>query len=246
MFELPEIEGTTLITDGRITEAFPTSCFLLECESREAWLKARRNFICASESASLLGIGFSTNFQLWEDKTGRKPLVVEDNEQMRKGRENEALSRKQFALDHDVEVLDGTNILVVDGKHLDKNGKPFLAATFDAVGFWSDGEPFDIEFKRSESYRLFADPNNMPNKYRAQVVKQMLVGNLHRACLCARVVNMNPYDTRQRKVYEREYWLDDMDETVRFDQEKLLEVETRFWNENVLGDKMPDRILPTI
>ncbi len=244
--ELPTVNGIRQVRDGIWNDIFGDSCIVLDCPDRETWLKLRRNYICASESASLIGIGFHSNMDIWRDKTGEKPIVVEDNDLMRKGRENEELSRKQFAIDHDCRVLDGTNKLVVDARHLDDRGYPFMAATYDAIGIDKDGKPFDIEFKRSESYRLFSDPNSMPSKYRAQVVKQMIVGKFETACLHARVVNLNPYDNRAVKIYERDYWLDASADDVAYDMKQLVEVETKFWNEHVLTKTPPATFLPRI
>ena len=240
------VDGVKRIQDGEWHEVFGDRCMILDCPTKEKWLELRRNFICASESACLLGLGFHTNYEIWQDKTGVEPIVVNENEVMHKGTLNESLSREQFAIDHDCKVLDGTNKLVVDMEHLDKNGDPFMAATFDAIGIGADGNPFDIEFKRSESYKLFASPDAMPDKYRAQVVKQMIVGGFNLACLHARVVNTNPHDARVKKIYERDYWLDASTDDVSYDMEQLVEVETKFWNEHVLTRDPPATVLPRL
>lgn len=246
LHERMQVDGVKRIQDGEWHEVFGDRCMILDCPTKEKWLELRRSFICASESACLLGLGFHTNFAIWRDKTGVEPIVVEDNEVMRKGRDNEALSREQFAIDHDCKVLDGTNKLVVDLEHEDKDGYPFMAATFDAIGIGADGNPFDIEFKRSESYKLFSNPDEMPDKYRAQVIKQMVVGGFNLACLHARVVNTSPYDLRVKKIYERDYWLDASTDDVSYDMEKLVEVETKFWNEHVLTNIPPATVLPRL
>lgn len=244
--ELMETDGVKRIQDGEWHEIFGNRCMILDCQTKEKWLELRRSFICASESACLLGLGFHTNLAVWRDKMGIEPIVVEDNEMMRKGRDNEALSREQFAIDHDCKVLDGTNKLVVDLEHEDKDGYPFMAATFDAIGICADGNPFDIEFKRSESYRLFANQYEMPDKYRAQVIKQMIVGGFNLACLHARVVNTSQYNHLLKKIYERDYWLDASTDDVAYDMEKLVEVETKFWNEHVLTNVPPATVLPRL
>ena len=211
----------------------------------KSWLEGRRKYLCASEASDVIGIGFNSNVTLWKAKTGR---INQDEhspqslELMRKGSENEELSRKQWAIDTGHEVIDGGKILVVNSEILDARGKPFLACTLDSVGIKETGSMYDIELKRSESIKLFPK-DRMPDKYRAQVIHQMIVTGLREAALVARIVW---FEAGIRNVVEREYWLSCDYPSVKYDMEKLLELETRFWNEYVLTGKEPPLILPTI
>ena len=224
-----------------------TRCTAHICYDEYEWRKMRRKYLCASEAACVIGIGFKSNVQLWEQKTNpdyedTEPPIVMSVRQ--KGIDNEPLSKRQWEIDTGHKVWDGTHVLCVNESILDKNGKPFLACTLDAVGRDGLGNMYDIELKRSESIKLFSDSVNMPDKYRAQVLHQMLVTGLPRAVLLARIVWFD--GDGKRHVVERDYWLDADDPNVGYDMEKLLEVETKFWNENVLEKVRPPRILPEL
>ncbi len=59
---------------------------------RAAWLAARRQDITASDASALLGIHpYKTAFELWAEKTGRKP-EAEDNDIFRRGRAMEFIA----------------------------------------------------------------------------------------------------------------------------------------------------------
>lgn len=226
-----------------------TKCHAMICGSEERWREERKKYLCASEAACVIGIGFKDNVQLWEQKTNPnyepEPNTPSVESLMAKGTANEPLSKRQWEIDTGHKVYDGTQVLCINQSILDKNGKPFLACTLDAVGCDTNTwQLYDIELKRSESMKMFSDPVNMPDKYRAQVLHQMLVTGLPRALLVARIVWVDT--SGRRHVVERDYWLDADDPNVKYDMEKLLEVETKFWNENVLTGVRPSRILPAL
>lgn len=224
-----------------------TNCELRTFSDRRKWLEERVSYLCASETASVIGCGFNDNVWLWKKKTGLTPAVddISDPEVVRKmeaGSESESHIRELFAIDHDCTVTDGTGILIINQEHKGKDGKPFMACTLDAVCEDVTRSPFILEIKRSESPKLFGD--TPPMKYRAQVIKQMIVTGIRRACLVARIV------WRDRggfvHVNEKEYWFNADDIGVSNDMEQLIKVETDFWNDYVLERKEPPLILPSI
>ena len=224
-------------------------CLVLTFESEEKWLAKRREFLCASDTAAILGIGFKSNQTIWEDKCDpeavkkRAHVSPQVEMAMAKGKLSESHVRNQYMIDYGITVFDGTNMLLIDTKHLDSNGNPFMAATLDAW-FMSSGEnsvPTILEIKRTESWKTFGA--NPPLGYRAQVLKQMIVTGAKKAVLVGRSVlfGKGPY----REVTEREYRFDADDPAVKRDMDGILQEEYKFWHEYVLPKKMPPLILPT-
>ena len=219
---------------------------ILSCNDEADWKEQRKKYLCASEAACVLGIGFQDNIWVWEQKTGRgKEPKFSDQALalMDRGKRNEPLSREQWAIDTGIEVFDGTLKLIINTDILDANGNPFLACTLDAIGKRVDGVLYDIELKRGESIKVFADPVNMPDKYRAQVLHQMIVTGLQDAVLVARIVW---WESDGRHVVERQYWLHASDPDTKYDMEQLVEAERKFWNKYVLTGVRPARLLPNI
>lgn len=59
---------------------------IIKPADRHAWLEARREDVTASDASALLGIHpYKTAFDLWAEKTGRKP-EAEENKVLRRGR----------------------------------------------------------------------------------------------------------------------------------------------------------------
>lgn len=209
--------------------------------SREAWLYSRRRYICASDTACVLGFGFKSRTEIWEAKSGKNMSQCPDSDAMRKGRESEDYIKALYAIDNDIPIHDGTDVLVIDLENKDSKGEPFMAATLDGWGL-KDGEPFALEIKRSESPMQFR--NGPPLKYRAQCLKQMIVTGFRRAVLLARICpnewnNMNG-------AYEKTFEFSADDPDVEYDMQMIIEEERRFWEEYVLTGKRPPDMLPRI
>lgn len=221
-------------------------CSTVECTHEDEWLKLRKGYITASESACVIGVGFNTNVWLWEEKTGAHcatkypPLTLA---LMNRGKVNESLSRRQWENETGDRVLDGSLILCVNDDILDANGKPFMAATLDGLGVRDDGSMYIVELKYSESASTFKN-GTIPAKYRCQVLKQMIVTGLKEAVLISRTVWFD--SAGQRVVSERSHWFHADDYGVKCDMEQLVECERRFWNEYVLTKRRPDILLPEI
>ena len=56
------------------------------CNSREEWLEERKNSIGGSDIACIMGHGYKTALQLWQEKTGQKDAPdLSDNERVQMG-----------------------------------------------------------------------------------------------------------------------------------------------------------------
>lgn len=240
------------VEDLALFERYFQSCKAVTFHSEEKWLEARREYLCASDTPCVLGIGFRSNVDIYTDKTGAPEWVptraVESA--MLKGKQSEPRVRDQFAIDHGEykSVYDGTGIMLVNTSIKDKNGKPFMAATLD--GFFVDSEdvPHILEIKRTESWRLFGE--TLPLAYRAQVLKQMIVTGARFATLVARIVKTTQSYGLQtgnlfanRRAEEIEYCIDAQDERAAYDMKCILAKEREFWNEHVIERKQPPLIL---
>jgi putative phage-type endonuclease len=65
---------------------------IIKPANREEWLAARKKDVTASDASTLLGINpYKTPFELWAEKTGRKP-DAEDNDVFRRGRAMEFIA----------------------------------------------------------------------------------------------------------------------------------------------------------
>ena len=226
----------------RFVESIFPGCMALTFDTEKDWLEKRKEFLCASDTPCILGVGFRSNVSIWEDKCDaesvrkRKPASEMVERSMRLGKMSEPLVRSQIEVDHSLTVFDGTNILVVNTNILDKNGNPFLAATLDGVMIDESGNPIIVEIKRTESWTAFgATP---PIGYRAQVLKQMLVTGANEAILVARTVKFYANGIRQAK--EDEYKFSTSEKQDKYDMECIRKVETMFWENYVLGKKKPD------
>lgn len=232
-----------LITDSDIISKYfnDNGVETIHFNTREDWLKTRKMYICGSDAASVIGIGFKTNIELFEDKTSSEIKDIEPNELMIKGSISEKYIRELYGIDHDCDVYDGTGILLVNTRDI-VNGFPFMACTLDAICVdRNTGELSILEIKRSE-YTIYED--EMPLKYRAQVLHQMYVTGIYNSILKARCI----YGRREDgtiKVIEKEYPLSMYDDSAKYDMKILKDKEEEFFN-RINEKKRPARILPSI
>lgn len=240
------------VEDLALFERYFPNCKAITFHGEKEWLEARREYLCASDTPCVLGIGFRSNVDIYMDKTGAPEWVptraVESA--MMKGKQSEPRVRDQFAIDHGEykAVYDGTGIMLVNTSIKDKNGKPFMAATLDGFFVDSDDVPHILEIKRTESWRLFGE--TIPLAYRAQVLKQIIVTGARHATLVARIVKTTQdYKSStgnflvNRRVEEIEYYIDAQDERAAYDMKCILAKEREFWNEYVIERKQPPLIL---
>lgn len=230
--------------EERWMNAMP-SCYFLRFGDRQTWLEARRKFLCGSDTANVLGIGFRDNVSVWEDKTKvNSATKIQESaiELMEKGSEAEEHIREMWCIDNDIrDVYDGTGTLIVNRDILDSNGNAFMACTLDSWG--NNGkDDFILEIKRSESPRQWGQ--FPPIKYRAQCLKQMIVTGIRYAYLVAYITFTSNEGKRSR--YMREYLFDANDNDVKNDMGGIISDENRFWNEYVLKNKRPPKRIAEI
>ena len=71
------------------------------CNSREEWLKEREHSIGGSDIACVMGHGYKTTLQLWQEKTGQKQAAdLSDNERVQMGVACEPALRHLFCALH--------------------------------------------------------------------------------------------------------------------------------------------------
>lgn len=83
------------------------------CDSREAWLEERKQSIGGSDIACVMGHGYKTALQLWQEKTGQKESPdLSDNERVQMGVRLEPALRHLFCVirtdmdwDYEADVL---------------------------------------------------------------------------------------------------------------------------------------------
>ena len=213
------------------------SCIFCKLKEND-WLERRRKHISASDAACVIGIGFKSNVELWEEKTGM-PISQSHSPQiqklMQKGTEAESHIRELYAIDHDIEeIYDGTLVLCESKSH------PFMSCTLDAWFIDADGEACILEIKRSEHAKMFSR-EEYPLKYRAQILHQMMVTGIHKAVLCPYVywTDSDGYGHS----YMNEYRIDSSDDKVKYDMEILLEKEKEFWDYVERKERPPKIIL---
>lgn len=142
--------------------------------NREEWLKNRVNTLGASEVSCVLGMGFQTQLDLWNVKTGKvKPKDLSDNEKVRYGTDAEENLRALFALKNKDKYLIEYNPYRV----YNHEKYPYLTATLDgeltrvednAKGVW------ECKTVWVNSSRVLEDWNGrIPDKYYIQVCEQL-------------------------------------------------------------------------
>lgn len=130
----------------------------------ENWLALRRNKVGASDSSAILGIGFLTPYQLWEQKLGL--TTTEINYAMSEGVRLEPIARVNleqhfgFALDAPVYQHD----------HID-----YMIASLDA---YNEKERCLIEIKCGSGSYAKAESGTIPDYYYSQMQHQLEVMGL--------------------------------------------------------------------
>jgi len=136
----------------------------LEQGSQE-WLDFRKTKIGASDSASILGIGFKSPYALWQEKLGLSETIV--NAAMRRGTENEPLAIAAFAMEEGVIVKPA---VYIHPKH------EWMAASLDGI---SSDLKVAVEVKcPGRIDHEIASNKKVPPKYVPQLQHQMEVMGL--------------------------------------------------------------------
>lgn len=215
---------------------------------REQWLSERRTGIGASDAAAVLGVSpYTTNEQLWEEKTGRRVSEdISEKTYVAYGISAEDHLRALFALDYPEYLVEYDQFKMVRNPDY-----PFIFATLDGeLTEWIDTKPIRsmgrkgvLEIKTTEimqpsQWDKWKD--QVPDNYYIQILHQLLATGWDFAILKAQIkwrkdgeINL----TTRHYHFERSLLTDDLD--------YLLKEEIKFW-ESVQQDKRPNTMLPPI
>lgn len=184
----------------------------------ETWLQYRKKGIGGSDAGAICGLNpYATAISVFIDKTQPQAGAKEDNEAMRQGRDLEEYVARRFSEETGKKVRRANSIFYQE-EH------PFMLANVDRLIV---GENAGLECKTASAYS--ADKwkdGHVPESYEIQCHHYMAVTGAdawYIACV----------------VLGREFiWhkIERDEETIQM----LTQIETEFWNDNVLADKMPE------
>lgn len=186
--------------------------------NRLDWLAMRRTGLGSSDVSALVGMNkYTSPYELWEDKTGRLPLVDEQSEAAEMGTLLEPVVRDRFARVHDLTVR--------QVGMLRSTQWPWMLANPD--GLCSDG--YGYEGKTCSLWKAHdwgtADEPLVPDHAELQAQWGMAVTGLPGWWVAVLIGG-------QRNVYR----LVERDEQIIAD---LVTLSHRFWHEHVLADVEP-------
>lgn len=205
----------------------------IKCGSREEWLSARTlQGIGGSEAAAAIGLSpWMTPLQLWRQKIGAElPKDLSGNAAVQQGNYMEPILRDFFSATHDEFLVSCYQFDI-----LYQSERPWLFATLDGELESMDGRKGILEIKTATpngkaGWEKWAN-GNLPENYYVQTLHQLLASGYDFVILFAALYSTNGDITLREYEIERE--------DVQDDLEWLLEKESRFWNNNVLGGVMP-------
>lgn len=183
----------------------------------ETWLQYRKKGIGGSDAGSICGLNpYSTAISVFQDKTQLQAEEKADNEAMRQGRDLEEYVARRFMEETGKKVRRANAIFY-------QEENPFMLANVDRLIV---GENAGLECKTASAYS--ADKwkdGHIPESYEIQCHHYMAVTGAdawYIACV----------------VLGREfiwYKIERDEETIQM----LIQIETDFWYQNVLANKMP-------
>lgn len=202
-------------------------------ETREQWLAGRKSGIGASEAAAVIGMSpWMTPLELWHVKIGvALPKDLSDNEAVKQGNRMEPVLRTFFAGMHPEYQIEYNAYDI-----LCQQDREWLFATLDGELYREDTGKYGIlEIKTATpngkvGWAEWAN-GQLKQTYYIQCLHQLLATGYDFVRLFAALYSQNGDITL------REYEIERKD--VEEDMAWLLEQETKFWNENVLGGTMP-------
>lgn len=204
----------------------------VEYPNREEWLASRIHTLGASEVASAMGMGFTSQLDLWKEKTGRKPHAdLTENKRVQYGTEAEEHLRALFALQfRDKYQVEYHAFRVYHHEKYD-----FLTATLDGKLIrLADGKYGILEIKTAwiMSKRDLEqwENNSIPNHYYLQVLAQLNATGFDFVVLVAQLIFDDHHSEIQQYYIER----DEVEDDIAHVEGKAVE----FWG-YVTSDKQP-------
>ena len=187
--------------------------------SREEWLEYRTRGIGGSDASVIARINpYKSVIQLWREKTGKEPLVEEENEHTHFGKVLESIVKREFTERTGLKVR-ARNAILQSEKY------PFMLANLDGV-INEDGKTVIFEAKTASAYKKEQWEGGIPKEYMFQLQHYMAVTGYHKAYIAALVGGNHLI---MHEVYEDE-------EMIRY----IVEMEQEFWQKNILEGIEPE------
>ena len=209
-------------------------------ESREEWLKARRNYIGGSDAAAALGLNpWKDNVTLWLEKTGQAiPEDISEKPYVKYGTQAERHLRGLFRLD-----FPEYKVFYVENNMFTNDAYPWAHYSADGWLEDQDGRKGILEIKTTnilQSMQKEKWKDKIPDNYYCQLLHGLMVTGFEFAILKAQLKFDYSGDivlhTRHYKIERSE---------VEADIEYLEHSERSFWK-SVQDRKQPALILPEI
>lgn len=192
-------------------------------KSREAWLELRKGGIGSSEVGTILGLNkWQTPYQLWRQKKGLDP-APEESFAMRAGHYLEDAVSRFYADASGNEIIKSSagDWLIVNNEH------PFLRVSPDRT-YWPKGlsrRACNKGIVECKTTQMEVDGDSVPQHWFCQLQYQLGVAELEQGAIA--------WLTAGREFGYREFSLD------HDFYAWLIEEVTRFWVDNILGNKEP-------
>lgn len=209
-------------------------------ESREEWLKARRNYIGGSDAAAALGLNpWKDNVTLWLEKTGQIiPEDISGKPYVQYGTQAERHLRGLFRLD-----FPEYKVSYVENNMFTNDAYPWAHYSADGWLEDQDGRKGILEIKTTnilQSMQKEKWKDKIPDNYYCQLLHGLMVTEFEFAVLKAQLKFDYGGDI---VLHTRHYKLERADALA--DIEYLQSSEIKFW-EQVQECKKPDLLLPEI
>lgn len=188
--------------------------------SRSEWLELRAKGIGGSDVSVIAGINtFKSVFQLWMEKTGLMEIEEEENEFLHFGNVLEPVVRNEF--------MNRTGKKVKLKKAIIQHPEyPFMMANVDGLIYDKEDGLCIFEAKTASAYKEKEWDNHVPEEYQLQVQHYMAVTGAKKTYIAALIGgNKFVYHTIERD-----------EELIKL----IIEMESHFWNYNVLKNIPPD------
>lgn len=176
---------------------------------KSEWLKERRQGICGSDAAIILGLNkYRSVLHLWKDKTGQLPIEAVETEYTHFGTVMEPVVKQEFIKRTGLKVR-AKNAILQSAEY------EFMLADVDGLVKEEDGSVSVFEAKTASEYKKVIWEKGVPEEYYAQVQHYLCVTGLKKAYVCA-IVGGNSFYCHE--VFRDEVYI-----------EALVQKEKAFW-----------------
>ena len=225
----------------------------LQCKDEQEWLEKRKLGIGGSSCSSIIGMNpYQTNVEYWRIKVGLQASKdLSNNKNVIYGKNAEELVREFVKLDYK-DILD---IYHSEYELLIREDKPFIRSSLDGEikvlqDCIIDGKQLKrgmkgiLEIKTTEPLRSVSleswKGDNVPTNYHCQRLHYLLTTDydFHLFRCDFRAFYK---DTQTWKHWTKDYCI--LKDEVKDQLDYLEEEETRFWNDNIIGNKEPNLII---